>query len=199
VRLDVANAHLLTRLSHGQLAAMLARPEQDQRLRAAQAAERAAREALEVAGQRRGHAEAAVREAVLRGQEHTLLLDLANEARAAETAARQAAAEAGAAVDALLEGGPSEPVEAAIRQLFLAVATGCDTAEQRQEVNRGLAGLGVRILLDVRPALPLMGLAIGDGPVDWQPMDPELTAYSLQAGAAEVSYWADGKGADWPA
>ncbi len=184
IRLDAANAHLLTRLSQGQLAAMLrGQPERDQQLQAAQTAERQAREALEVAGQRRAHAEAAVKAAVLRGQEHSLLLDVANDARAAEAAARQTAAEAAAAVGACLQSAPAAPIEGLVRELFLAVATGTDTADQRRDVNRGLGALGVRITIDITGEPARMALQVGDGPADWQPIDPELAAYALSAAA----------------
>jgi hypothetical protein len=183
IPLDVANAHLLTRLSQGQLAAMLNQPGRDQQLQAAQAAERQARETMEVAGQRRAHAEAAVKAAVLRGQEHCLLLEVANDARAAESAARQTAAEAAAAVGACLQSAPAAPIEGLVRELFLAVATGTDTADQRREVNRGLGALGVRITIDVSGEPAQMALQVGDGPPDWQPIDPELAAYALSAAA----------------
>jgi hypothetical protein len=183
IPLDVANAHLLTRLSHGQLAAMLNSPERHGQLHAARVAERQAREALEVARQRRSHAEEAVKAAVLRGQEHSLLLEVANDARAAESAARQAAAEAAAGVSACLQSAPTAPIEGLVRELFLAVATGTDTADQRREVNRGLGSLGVRITIDVSGEPARMALQIGEGPTEWQPIDRELAGYALRAAA----------------
>lgn len=193
IPLDVANATLLTRLSQGQLAAMLNQPERDQHLQAAQTAERQARESLEVAGQRRAHAEAAVKAAVLRGQEHSLLLEVANDARAAEVEARQAAADAAAAVAACLQSAPAAPIEGLVRELFLAVATGTDTADQRREVNRGLSALGVRITIDVSGEPARMAMQVGDGPPDWQPIDPDLAAYALTRAATGVTFEGDGE------
>lgn len=184
VRLELATAHLLTRLNHGQLAALLATPGRDDALAAAQQRARTASDTLAVAVQRRERAEGAVRAAVLRGQQHELLLDVANETRAAEREARQSAAEAAAALAGLQRGTPAAEVEGAVSELLLAVAEERDTVEQRQAVNEGLAGLGVRLALAAdRPA---MGIALGDGEFDWQPVHPAQSRY-LADGVAGIA------------
>ncbi|MEO1003578.1 MAG: recombinase family protein [Cyanobacteria bacterium J06638_7] len=178
-----ATAHLLTRLTHGQLAALAQAPGRDARLVAVQERYRTAQEALSLAEQRQEHAAEAVRAAVLRGQEHELLLSIANEARAAAGAARTAAAEAGAALEEAQRDAPTGSVEQAAAELLQAVAEGRDTPQQRRALRDGLADLGVRLTLAADRRA--MGLAIGDGEVDWQPIDPAQRRY-LAEGRAGV-------------
>jgi DNA invertase Pin-like site-specific DNA recombinase len=197
VPLPAATAHLLTRLGAGELGAMLTRPDASSQ-QEAQAAARRAHQAVEIAAERRQNAEAAVRAAVLRGQDNALLLEIANEARAAESAARQAAAEAQAAATA--EGTPpAGPVQDAARELLQLVAAGQETAEHRRAINQGMADLGLQITLDSSQATAMLGLALGDDRPTWEPIVPQLALEMLQDGASGVSYWPDELGADWPA
>ena len=67
--------------------------------------------------------------------------------------------------------------------LLRAFSAGEDTPEQRRAVNSGLRRLGVRITVAAdRPAL---GLAVGDGQVDWQPVAWAQAEY-LERGRAGI-------------
>jgi DNA invertase Pin-like site-specific DNA recombinase len=88
-----------------------------------------------------------------------------------------------------------------IRQLLATFAAGTDTVEDRRLVAAHLRRLGLRITID--GAGRRMGLALGDGPTDWQPLDAELAQAALRAGATGAQFWdggADGLGGgvEWP-
>jgi DNA invertase Pin-like site-specific DNA recombinase len=88
-----------------------------------------------------------------------------------------------------------------ICQLLATFAAGTDTVEDRRLVAGHLRRLGLRITID--GAGRRMGLALGDGPTDWQPLDAELAQSALRAGATGAQFWdggADGLGGgfEWP-
>jgi hypothetical protein len=73
--------------------------------------------------------------------------------------------------------------------------------EDRRLVAAHLRRLGLRITIDGSGRQ--MGLALGDGPPDWQPLDAELAESALRAGATGAQFWqgeADGLGGgvEWP-
>jgi hypothetical protein len=89
-----------------------------------------------------------------------------------------------------------------IRQLLASFAAGTDTVEDRRLVAAHLRRLGLRITIDGSGRQ--MGLALGDGPADWQPLDAELAIAALRAGATGATFYAGneqglGAGAEWPA
>jgi DNA invertase Pin-like site-specific DNA recombinase len=89
-----------------------------------------------------------------------------------------------------------------IRQLLASFAAGTDTVEDRRLVAAHLRRLGLRITIDGSGRQ--MGLALGDGPADWQPLDTELATAALRAGATGATFYAGdeqglGAGAEWPA
>jgi DNA invertase Pin-like site-specific DNA recombinase len=88
-----------------------------------------------------------------------------------------------------------------IRQLLATFAAGTDTVEERRLVAGHLRRLGLRIVVD--GAGRRMGLALGDGPPDWQPLDAELAQSALRQGATGATFYqgdADGLGGgvEWP-
>ena len=76
--------------------------------------------------------------------------------------------------------------EAAVAELFNSFAKGEDTPAQRQELNRLLRRAGVTITLD--DSTRRIGMAIGDGPIEWQPFDPITIQVALSSGTTSARY-----------
>ena len=73
----------------------------------------------------------------------------------------------------------SAEFDAAVADLFNDFASGNDTPEQRQRINRMIQQAGLRVTLDRTERR--IGMAIGDGPVNWQPFDPQAIQQALVA------------------
>lgn len=89
-----------------------------------------------------------------------------------------------------------------IRQLLHAFSRGADTVDDRRLVHGNLRRLGLRITINATARA--LGLQLGGGPIDWQPMDPELTTAVLAAGATGATFCEGdeqgvGAWAEWPA
>ncbi|MEB3277042.1 MAG: recombinase family protein [Cyanobacteriota bacterium] len=166
--LEVA-AHLLTRLQPAQLQQILDQGSSDQvshlqrqvavlqqRCDGAQAAVRAA--------------EAEIAKLLAAGEAATAVVlgrqvpDLEQRVKDAQLELQEAAS--------TLEGLTNRPslvaLGAPVKTLQQAFAMGSDTAEQRRAVNAAMRRLGVTVCL--QSSKRLMGLAIGDAPLQWQPL-----------------------------
>ena len=66
------------------------------------------------------------------------------------------------------------------QRLFTLFATGYDTPVERRQINTLLRRLEVRIVVDGHQEQ--IGLAIADGPIDWQPLAPYSRRYALASG-----------------
>lgn len=92
-----------------------------------------------------------------------------------------------------LEGLTNRPslvaLGAPVKALQQAFALGADTAEQRRAVNAAMRRLGVKLCL--RSTERLMGLAIGDAPLQWQPLS-NLDRAALWDGVAGWDSGRDG-------
>lgn len=93
-----------------------------------------------------------------------------------------------------LEGLTNRPslvaLGAPVKALQQAFALGADTAEQRRAVNVAMRRLGVKLCL--RSTERLMGLAIGDAPLQWQPLS-DLDRPALWDGVAGWDSGRDGE------
>lgn len=180
-RLDLLTAHLLTRLQPAQLAQLVGAGD-EQREAAVRRREHAA-QAVAAADRALANAEAALGEAILDGRSVEVFVKVHGQAAAAATTARGELAQAAAAVEALLGQAGTQDLHADVAALLRAFSAGEDTPEQRRAVNSGLRRLGVRITVAAdRPAL---GLAVGDGQVDWQPVTWAQAEY-LEQGRAGI-------------
>jgi DNA invertase Pin-like site-specific DNA recombinase len=208
VPLPLAQAALLTRLSAADYLALLQTKGGASRAAAHQQAlaeHDAARQQVEQA-----HAVIAAGEAAMADTtEAGVLVVLARrQAAAAEQLdqAQQQLAQAAAALQrhqgdrSMAELGAA--AQQTIRQLLATFAAGTDTVEDRRLVAGHLRRLGLRISID--GAVRRMGLALGDGPPDWQPLDGDLAASALAWGATGATFYEgdeSGLGAEvkWPA
>lgn len=204
VPVAVAQAHLLVRLTGDQFAAML---------QAAAGTDRAADLARAIARQQDADAtvhqieqqHAAGEQALAAETDPAVLSVLARRAAALDvklTDARRLLADARAEV-ARLQAAPSlAAMGAEAREQIGAVlqrfAGGTDTVEDRQMVWRHLRALGLQITIDA--AASRLALQLGDGPPDWQPIEPELALYALERVATDATFTDDDEGTivTWP-
>lgn len=167
-RLNDLNRNILTRLHQGQLQQLLA---QGDSARAAQIrAEGAAIERLEAqlvaAEQAETNAAKLFKAALKEGRDDPLYRESVEEARLEVELAKTALTGARQRLAGLRHDIDSAEFDAAVRELFMAFVDGQDTPKQRQQLNRLLRRSGIQITLDNEQQR--VGMAIGEGPIDWQ-------------------------------
>lgn len=168
-RLDVAAAHLLTRLQPAQLRHLLdGGAGAAAAIREATTAQAAAATAATAAAAALQNATAALQAAILDGRSVAVFVETHELAQAAAVVAHARARDADATLAALVAQQATGNMDAAVVAFLQGFATGHDTPAQRLAVNRGLARLGIRITLAAdRPA---MALSAGAAPPQWEPM-----------------------------
>jgi hypothetical protein len=185
--LPALTAHLLTRLGRGDLNQMLeAHDGRDRQAAAAAAKVQQLMGAVAVAEQRQGNAERALKDAALSGDLQPIVAAAVQEARQEVARQREALAAARAELAVLGSQQGTEGLDDAVATMLRAFADRSDTAEVRRAVNTGLRRLQVQVLLD--PDSPRVGIRIGDGEVDWQPLHGSLAISLLQEGASGALY-----------
>jgi hypothetical protein len=206
VPIALAQAHLLTRLTGDQFAAMLehaAGSDRAQLLASAIAQQQnAERQVVQIEQQH-----AAGEQALAAETDAAVVSVLARRAATIDSllaAARQVLAEARADV-ARLQAAPSlaamgAEARAQICTVLARFAGGTDTVEDRRMVARHLVALGVRVTIDA--AARRLALQIGDGPLDWQPLDRELAEEALGGHATGAQFFEGdedglGAGVEW--
>lgn len=208
VPVPMAQAHLLTRLTGDQFAAMLeaaAGGDRAQSLGKALADQDAADRKVHQLEQQHAAGEQALAEET----DPAVVGVLARRAATLDSllaAARQVLAEARAEVSRLQAAPSLTALGAEARQQIGAVlarfAGGTETVDDRRMVWAHLRALGISITIDAKGRR--MGLAIGDGPTDWQPLDRELADEALGQGATGATFYEGdedglGAGVEWPA
>jgi hypothetical protein len=187
-----AQAALLTRLAAEDYLTILRRVRQGTGLAHALVERDQAQAAVNLTQQQLAAGEAAMTEAT----EAAVLVVLARRQAAAEQqleAARQQLTQATVALQQ--QQGPqslarlSEEAQSTIRHLLAQFAAGTDSKNDRQMVRTHLVRLGLRIVID--GAGRRMGLALGEGELDWQPLDAELASHALAAGATGAAFAGD--------
>jgi len=206
--LRLAQAALLTRLAADDYLAMLEARGGASRATAhsqALAQRDAAAQALEQAQA----VVAAGEQAMASLDDPAVLVVLARRQAAAALQQEQAQQELAAATLALQQLQGQRSIEAlgaeaqqTIRQLLATFSAGAETVEDRRLVHGHLRRLGLRIHVDGQGRA--LGLQLGGGPIDWQPLDQELAGQALAAGVTGAQFFigdADGLGAgvEWPA
>ncbi len=182
VPLEEAHAHLLTRLQPQQLAQLIGVSDGGEAT-AARLRVEDVRRRLEQARAMGSAAEREIGAALADGDAGAARV-LARQVAAAEQQATEAEAELLQLEHELarLAVGPGpEILRQPVAEMLEAFASGSSTPEQRLAVNQGLRRLGVAITIDGLD----MGLSIGSGPVEWQPIDPAQLDY-LRRGRAGI-------------
>lgn len=182
--LAVATAHLLTRLQPAQLEALVEDGgDRQAAIRDAIEARDSATALLMAARRELENATAALKSAIKGGSAIDVFLAAHHEAEAAVAIHHEAQRSATRRLAALQQAPSVEQLQEPVLSMLASFANGADTSEQRAAVNRGLRRLDLRIRLSSDELA--MGLSIGDGDVDWQPVDPAHLDY-LARGRAGI-------------
>ncbi len=72
----------------------------------------------------------------------------------------------------------SKEFQAALKELFLAFANKKDTSKQRQAITDLTHRAGLKVSLDREHQR--VGMSLGDGDIDWQPLNPRLDAAAIK-------------------
>lgn len=178
-RLDVLNGHLLTRLHKGQLQQLLTAADagRSDQVRIEQQAIEKLQAQLQLAEQREANAGRLFKDALLAGRDDPLHRESVEEARLDAELARTALSRAQHRLAGLTRDVDTAEFDAALQALFDAFATGSDTPAQRRAVNVFLRRAGLRVVLDNEQKR--VGMAIADGPINWQPLDPLMVQLAL--------------------
>ena len=178
-RLDAVNAHLLTRLNDGQLQRLLAADTgRGKQIKAEQVAISQLQAQMAQAEQAETNAAKLFKDALKAGQVDPLFREAVEEARVEVEAAKTALTKAQQRLANLRHEIDSHEYEAALHELFDAFANDADTPEQRLQINRFLVASGVRVTLSAEGQR--VGLAIGDGEPEWQPIGREIERAALR-------------------
>ncbi len=181
-RLEALNAHLLTRLKMGQLQQLFAaNTGKNVQIKAEQAAISRLQGQLAQSEQAEANASKLFKEALKTGQIDPLFKEAVDEARSDAEAARKALNDAQQRLAGLRHEINSVEFDKALKVLFDAFANGEDTPEQRRGINSLLRRSGLKVTLDNKGQR--VGMSIGDGEIDWQPLEAmsvqmALTGYS---------------------
>ncbi len=188
LRVDPVQAHVLTRLSSDWLAKAMATAAGDRSAAAAALDRRqeAALAALTLATEQRANVAQEIKTAAKGGGLLMVLAEALAEADAAVVAAEDELAAVVADQRRQGEGGLEGEMRLAAGELLQAFSQGADTIQQRQAVHGLLRRMGVAIHLDAPGGR--LGLQVGEGEPDWQPIHGGLALEALAAGQAGVTY-----------
>ena len=177
-RLDSVNGHILVRLHQGQLQQLLSQDSQrgPQILAEQQAVERLRAQLLQ-AEDAQANASRLFKAELKKGSVDALFREAVEEARMEVELKRTALSGAQQRLAVLRQEVNTEEFDQAVAALFDAFATGADTPEQRKEINRLMQRSGIQITLDNEERR--IGMSIGEGPIDWQPLDPAAVQAAL--------------------
>ena len=169
------------RLAQGQLQQLLAGADSGKakQIKQEEAAISRLQGQLAQAKQQQANASKLFKEALKQGTVDPLFKEAVEEARTAVEPAEKALAGAQQRLAGIRHDVDSAEFDAAVADLFNAFATGNDTPEQRQRINRMIQQAGLGVTLDRTERR--IGMAIGDGPVNWQPFDPQAIHQALVA------------------
>ena len=169
-RLDELNGHLLARLKFGQLQQLIAADAgKSVQIKAEEAAISRLQAQLAQAKEAEGNASKLFKEALKSGQVDALFKEAVDEARSDSEAASRALSDAQTRLAGLRHEIDSEEFDAALKALFDAFHAGNDTPKQRRAINLLMQRSGLKVTLDNK--VKRVGMSIGDGPIDWQPLD----------------------------
>lgn len=181
------NGHVLVRLHQGQLQQLLnADTDRGSQIRQEQQAIERLQAQVALAEQQQTNASKLFKSALLEGRDDPLYREAVEEARLEVELAKTALTGAQQRLAGLRHEVDSTEMEEAVAELFDAFASGTDTPEQRQGLNRLLRTAGIQITLDRERRR--VGMSISDGPIDWQPLDPQAVQSALMNRLVETQF-----------
>ena len=172
------NGHLLARLQQGQLQQLLAGDGRDARIKREEQAIARLNGQLALAEQELENSSRVFKQSLKTGLIDPLFQEAVNEARDEVEAKKTAVTSAQQRLAGLRHEVDSKEFQAALKELFLAFANEEDTPKQRQAVNDLMRRAGLKVSLDREHQR--VGMSIGDGDIDWQPLNPRLDVAALR-------------------
>ena len=139
-----------------------------------------------IAQEQLNNAERMFKAALKQGDVDPLYKEAVTEARSDLESASTALTGAQQRLSALRKDIDTDAFDQAAEALFDAFATGADTASQRRELNHCLRKAGVLVTLDNERKR--VGISIGDGPIDWQPLAEAAVLQALNNHLIETRY-----------
>ena len=177
-RLDHLNGHLLARLQQGQLQQLLAGDGRDARIKREEQAIARLNGQLALAEQELENSSRVFKQSLKTGLIDPLFQEAVNEARDEVEEKKTAVTSAQQRLAGLRHEVDSKEFQAALKELFLTFANEEDTPKQRQAVNDLMRRAGLKVSLDREHQR--VGMSIGDGDIDWQPLNPRLDVAALR-------------------
>jgi DNA invertase Pin-like site-specific DNA recombinase len=186
IRMEPAQAHLLTRLRRDQLALLVEQgtAEVESRAKALLSKQAVLQAALAEQEQQVSNARTTLKERAKAGRDVGIYEEGLDEAVSAAAATQVELSAVLADLASLHGDGLTDQLDAAVQELLSAFVRDDTTVEQRRAVNQLLLRLELVITLDT--AEQRLGLSVGDGAVDWQRLVPALDLEGLRRGMTEA-------------
>lgn len=185
MKLSAVQGHILTRLQETDLegltqqATLKTKSEHDALI----AQELRLRTNKTAADRQLTNARTALKNAIKSGKATTDVFEEAvSDAQAAATEIDEALGAVMVQEQSLRRDGLPEQLQTAVQSLLMSFAEGSDTADQRRAVNQLIQGLDLRITLDSKTRS--VGMAIGDGAPEWEPLNRKLDLAAMWHGMA---------------
>ena len=182
IRLEPVTANLLTRLKGEHLKSLVGDSQGDaeHKATALRTREQVLHNQLTGDEQQLKNASNALKERVKTGRATAIFEDAWEEARNALDTTQQEIAVIRAELSNISGPNVTSTLDGLVRELLLTFSKGESTAEERRAVNKLIQQLDIQITLDT--GLQRLGLSIGGGDVDWQPMHQLLDRAGLRSG-----------------
>lgn len=186
IRMEDVSAHVLARLSYAQLAALGSGSGEQAELTELKARIQAGEDELRLAKERQSNFNRQLTRLMEDGADVYDLLPRKEQIRIEIAEHEAQLAQAQAKLVALSVPRDYELAAHAVNALRLALIDGESTPEQRCAVNNVLREFNLKIHIDSRARL--VGLQVGSGDIDWQPLAPAVAREAVAEGMSDVDF-----------
>ena len=180
VRLEPVTAHLLVRLKGEHLKTLVGDSQSDveHKATALRTREQLLQNQLTGDEKQLHNAADALKERVKTGRATAIFEDAWEEAKATAEATQREVAEVRAELSNISGPNVTNTLDGLVKELLLTFSRGESTTDQRRAVNKLIQQLDIQITLDT--GLQRLGMSIGGGAIDWQPLDPSMGKIALE-------------------
>ena len=181
IRLEPVTANLLVRLKGEHLQTLVGSSQSDVEHKATALRTREQLLQNQLTGDERQlkNAAEALKERVKAGRATAIFEDAWEESKVAVDATKQEIAEVRAELANVSGPSVTSALDELVRDLLSTFSRGESDSEQRRAVNKLIQQLDIQITLDT--GLQRLGISMGDGAVDWQPINKRLDTAALRA------------------
>lgn len=171
IRIEPVTANLLVRLKGEHLKTLVGDSQSDveHKATALRTLEQVLQNQLTGDEKQLRNAAEALKERVKTGRATAIFEDAWEEAKATAEATQQEIAEIRAELSSISGPNVTNTLDGLVKELLLTFYKGESTTDQRRAVNKLIQQLDIRITLDT--GLQRVGMSVGDGAIDWQPLD----------------------------